>query len=204
MLRKCFVILVLAVLPFAAARGAEPAATASGDPSQPVNLNQDFLSLGVGDIGFDRDEPRGEALDFRGEYRFAPLVSSQNSWFAVGIDPFVGGEGSTRGEAYGLGGFAFDFLFFQHVVFTESEGVGFFSSGHERAMGSFIEFRSQAEAGWRFDNDMRLTGYIAHISNAGLTHRNPGEEIVGGYLHIPVSLIFGGCAHSGISSSPQY
>jgi hypothetical protein len=92
---------------------------------------------------------------------------------------------------YGLGGLALDGYIGRHVIFTWSEGVGVFYPGDMWPLGSAVEFRSMAELGWRFDNEMRFTGEISHISNAGLTSHNPGAEMVGAYLHVPTSLIFG-------------
>lgn len=198
MLRKCLVILALAILPFAAARSAEQASPPVTDdpPASSMPQEQDLLSFGYSYVDFDKDEtdnPRTRESDFRLEYRFGTLLlPAQNSWLDFGINPLIGGEASTRGQFYGFGGLAFDFLFWKHFVLTESEVVGFFNSGDAKPLGSFIEFRSQAELGWQFDNDIRLTASIGHISNAGLTHRNPGEELIGGYLHVPVNMLFGG------------
>jgi hypothetical protein len=47
------------------------------------------------------------------------------------------------------------------------------------------------EIGYRFDNDTRLTAEFSHISDAKTTRFNPGAEILGVYLHVPVSVIFG-------------
>jgi len=46
--------------------------------------------------------------------------------------------------------------------------------------------RSQLELGWKFDNDMRLSAYISHLSNVDTGDRNPGAEVLGGYLRVPV------------------
>lgn len=202
---SCFLVLALAFLPFTAARGATPQGQQiSYQPVQsvqPVQLAQqppgqpDLVSFGVSYVDFDKDDnndPRTKSVDFRLEYRWGySLLSAQNSWLNFGIHPLAGVEASTRAQLYGLGGFGFDFLFWKHLVFTQSEAAGLFDSGDARRLGSFIEFRSQAELGWRFDNDMRVTAQLSHISNAGLTRQNPGEEIAGVYLHVPTGMLFG-------------
>jgi hypothetical protein len=33
---------------------------------------------------------------------------------------------------------------------------------------------------------MRLSAYISHLSNAGAGNTDPGAEVLGGYLRIPV------------------
>jgi len=174
---------------------AQPAAPAR----EPVLLAQmpgqpDLISLGLGYVDFDKgsDDPHTRSADFRLEYRWGhPLWGAQGSVLDFGIHPLAGIDVSTRSQLYGFGGFAFDFLLWRHFVVTESEAVGLWDSGDAKPLGSFIEFRSQIEGGWRFDNDVRFTAQVSHISNAGLTHRNPGEEIVGAYLHIPVHTLFG-------------
>ena len=63
-------------------------------------------------------------------------------------------------------------------MLTPNEAVGFWSQGdHDaRNLGSWVEFRSGAEFDYRFDDFSRLGFSFHHISNAGLTQRNPGEE----------------------------
>jgi lipid A 3-O-deacylase len=157
----------------------------------------DLLSFGGGYFDFDKTESHKQSGDFRVEYRWGlsmlPLLSSYfNSWDKnVQFHPYAGIEATTLGAAYGNGGWAMDWYICKHAIFTWSEGVGIFERGDMVRMGSVVEFRSMAEAGYRFDNDMRLTAEISHISNAGFTKRNPGAEIVGMYFHVPVSTLFG-------------
>ena len=199
MLRKCLVVFILALLPFAEVRGAEvsPSPASDGPPTSSSSTSSpwetDLVSFGYTYVDFDKfNEARTREDDFRFEYRFGtPLLPAQSGALDFGINPLTGFEFSTRGQLYGFGGLAFDFLFWKHLVLTESEAAGLFSNGDARMLGSFIEFRSQLECGWRFDNDMRLTTVVGHISNAGLTHRNPGEELAGVYMHVPVGMIFG-------------
>jgi len=192
-MRHSLLILALLLLPFVAAHAETP--QTNSDPllaqAQPSTKSPDLLSFGLGYVDFDKSEPRTHEGELRLEYRWGySLWGVQNSWLDFGIHPIAGGQASTRGQLYGFGGFAFDLLTWRHLVFTESEAVGLFDSGNAKPLGSFIEFRSMAELGWRFDNDVRTTVEISHISNAGLTKHNPGEETAGVYLHVPVSAIF--------------
>jgi len=191
-------LLILMLLPFAGARAeVPPSYSPAAQPAQlaqqqPTGRQPNLISLSAGYVDFDKDEARTQSADFRLEHRWGySLWSAQNNWLDFGIHPLAGFEFSTRSQLYGFGGFAFDVLMWKHLVFTESEAVGLFDSGDAKPLGSFIEFRSQAELGWRFDNDVRVMAQISHISNAGLTKRNPGEEIVGAYLHVPTYMLFG-------------
>lgn len=180
MFRSSLLAAALLALSFTAAHAEAPA-------KQP-----DLLSFSGGYFNFDKTEPRRQSADFRFEYRWGvsllPKVSSYfNSWDKyVQFHPFLGIETNTRSAVYGLGGWAMDAYIGRNFIFTWSEGVGFFSPGDMAPLGSFVEFRSQAEFGYRFDNEMRLTAQISHISNAGITKRNPGAEIAGIYFHVPL------------------
>ena len=55
---------------------------------------------------------------------------------------------------------------------------GYFARGNGIDLGSWWEFRSGAELDYRFANRSRLGVAVHHMSNAGLTQRNAGEESV--------------------------
>ena len=177
-----FLLLVLFLFPVHTAR-------ADNAPNQP-----DLVSFGAGFLDFDKFEARKRSADMRLEYRWGlsmlPLISPYfKSWDQyVQFHPYIGAEGTSRGAFYGSGGWAMDTYIGRHGIFTWSEGVGYYEPGNMQTLSSFVEFRSQLEAGYRFDDEMRLTAEISHISNAGLTRRNPGAEILGVYLHVPVNM----------------
>lgn len=195
----CLVMLVMA---FAVSAGGAQACDIVGQPiNRPCgaryNKVPDSLSFGAGYFDVFQNTPRLEAIDFRLEYRWGYSILSGISgryrkwdrWFQ--LRPFAGIETSSRGQLYGFGGFLFDFMLGRHVVITPSTAVGVYERGDGKYLGSFVEFRTGIEAGWRFDNNVRLTGYLAHISNAKMTEQNPGAETMGIYLHIPTRMIFG-------------
>lgn len=147
----------------------------------------DLLSLAVSYSDFDKTESHKQAADFRGEYRFGYSFLSLGD--VLQFHPMIGTEFTTWDQLYTLSGYDMDVYMGRHMIFTWSEGVGLFYRGQARPMGSVVEFRSMAEVGYRFTNEMRLTLEASHISNAGLTRRNPGAEIAGLYLHIPIQLM---------------
>lgn len=181
MLRSFIMALAIALLSFAPAH----AATVPHDP--------DLLSVSVGYWDFEKQEVR-QAADFRLEYRWGYNIFPASWAPYVQMHPFAGLEATTQDMFFGLGGFAFDFPIGNRVYITWSEGVGAVVNEGEQPfpLGSVIEFRSQAELGVKFDNQMRLGGSVSHISNAGIGGRNPGAEIASLYLHLPVSMIFKG------------
>lgn len=153
----------------------------------------DLFSTSVGYMDFDKTESHLESADFRFEYRWGTslLPMIRPSWHRfdtnVQIHPIFGFETTSRGALYGVGALGLDLYMGPHGIFTWSEGAGLFYPGAMRPMGSVVEFRSQVEVGWRFSDQTRLTLQASHISNAHITYRNPGAEIAGLYLHIPVS-----------------
>ncbi len=144
-----------------------PAASAD-DPS--------FLSFGVGwyDVLDDTD-----AVDLRVEYR-------SKAKFLGFVKPWVGVEVTSDVAAYGVAGILSDIYFGRRIVLTPSFGVGVYADGDGKDLGSAVEFRSQLELGYRFDDRSRLGVAISHISNAHLTDRNPGAEIATIYYHVPL------------------
>lgn len=182
-----FRVALLAILLLASASAqAAPSAPMPAQPS--ANKQSDLISFGIGYMNFDKSEPKTNSADFRFEYRFGYSFLHGEEW---GFHPFLGFETTSRNLLYGLGGFSLDWMFCKHGIATWNEGLGYLSAGDQRSMGGTFQFRSQAEIGYRFDNDMRVTAQFSHISNAKLTRVNPGAEIIGMYLHVPTSTMFG-------------
>lgn len=149
---------------FGVAIGAPVAAEAqislsSNEPAQ--------LELGGGGYDILHENTAGV---FRGEYRFASKL-----WV---LRPLIGAEVTTDGSTYEYGGFGLDIFFGDRWVLTPTEAVGFWSRGDSdsKNLGSWVEFRSGAEIAYRLTDDSRIGLSFHHISNAGLTKRNPGEE----------------------------
>jgi hypothetical protein len=158
-----------------------------------------FMSVGGGIYDFDKHPDNRVSADYRLEYRsgvsLLPLLSrgtfkEVDSWLR--IHPTLGVEGNTKGAVYLNGGINIDVEFLKFFVFTWGQTVGAFEQGNDRCdLGSVFQIRSQAELGFRLPNEMRVTGFISHISNAAVVDKDPGAEIVGVYLHVPLTW-FGG------------
>ena len=187
-MRRLFAaLLALAMLTSVSAHAAPAKSTPMAAPAASTS-EPDLISFAVGYMDFDKSEPKRQSADFRLEYRFGYTFIGGKE---LGFHPFLGFETTSRNMMYGLGGFAMDWNFMHHGIFTWSEGVGYLDSGDMKSMGGTLQFRSQAELGYRFDNDMRITAEFSHISNAKLTRVNPGAEILGVYVHVPTNYFFG-------------
>lgn len=135
-----------------------------------------FISAGVGWYDFNDDM---DAIDLRLEYR-------SKAKFLGFVKPWLGVEVTSDIAAYGVAGVLSDFYFGRRWVLTPSFGIGVYADGDGKDLGSAIEFRSQIEFGYRFDDRSRVSLAVGHISNAHLTEQNPGTEIATIYYHFPL------------------
>ena len=65
--------------------------------------------------------------------------------------------------------------------------VGYYSKGDGEDLGSPVEFKTGAEFAYRFDEGWRVGVAFDHISNAGLTKRNPGTELLLLMVSLPIN-----------------
>ena len=138
-----------------------------------------FVSLGAGVFDVFHEEPAGE---FRGEFR--------SNYKLLGfLKPLVGLMATTDRAVYGYGGFGVDLYFGPRWVLTPSAAVGAYDEGQGKKLGSVFEFRTGAELAYRFDDRSRLGLALHHISNAGITERNPGTETLMLIFSIPLTLL---------------
>ncbi|MDA0787329.1 MAG: acyloxyacyl hydrolase [Proteobacteria bacterium] len=164
-MRKITIMLAVAVMAFAY----RPPAAMADDP--------DFLTIGGGWYDFNDNM---DAFDFRAEYR--------SDYKLLGFTkPWVGVEATSDQAVYVVGGLLVDLYFGRRWVFTPSFGAGIYADGSGKDLGHTIEFRSQLEFGYRFDDRSRVSLAVSHISNASLGDNNPGTEIATFYYHIPFS-----------------
>lgn len=148
-----------------------------------IDLGQNdpaYITLGVG--GYDVLQNDDTAVDFRLEYRH-----NKGLWI---FKPWAGVEVTTDGAVYGVAGIHSDIHLGDRVVITPSFGVGAYHDGNGKELGSVVEFRSQVELAYVFENQNKLGVAIGHISNAGIGDDNPGTEIVNLYYSIPLGKVF--------------
>ena len=141
----------------------------------------DFLSVAVG--YFDWNRTKNTAVEFRGEYR-----SDAKFWI---FKPFGGLMATTDGGFYGFAGVLVDVYFGNRFVVTPSFAPGFYEEGSGLDLGHEVEFRSQIEFAYRFDDRSRLGVAVNHMANAGLGDSNPGTESAMVYYSIPFDALFG-------------
>ena len=150
-------------------------------PTQARTDDYDKISLSLG--LFDALDGDDSSSEIRAEYRWdQPLI-----WQ---IKPLAGIEYTTDGSGWLGAGLYYDHHFADKFVFTPSLSAGLYNEGGGKDMGGAIQFRSQVEVGYEFDNQTRLSAGFSHMSNAGLDDENPGAEILSLYYHMPVGVLF--------------
>jgi lipid A 3-O-deacylase len=153
------------------------------DAPTPV-VHRDYLSGAVGWFDLVDNNEQDEAIDLRAEFTSRRALYSAG---IVSIYPFVGVEGTTDGSIYGLGGVKAE-IKYDSVYVTPSFGVGLYSSGEGKAMGSPLEFRTGFEVGYEFNKvGERIGVSFTHISNAEVAENNPGAEQLSLYYHYPIN-----------------
>ena len=141
-----------------------------GDPS--------FLSFGLGKYDFNRKKETGAEL--RVEYR---------SEKQVGIfKPFLAVAATNTSQGFVGAGVLLDFFVARRFVITPSFAPHYYWGGNSKLdLGHWVEFRSQIEFAYRFDNRSRLGAAISHYSNASLGDTNPGTETGIIYFSVPIN-----------------
>jgi lipid A 3-O-deacylase len=146
-----------------------------GSPNDPAHL---ALGAGVFDVKPSTHPDSKSAGELRGEYRFGDVLSI--------ISPFVGASVTSDGATYVYGGFGFDINFGRNWVLNPNFAVGNFGPGSGTKLGSSIEFRSGLELDYRFWDQSRIGLAVQHMSNAGISQRNPGEESITVIYAVPL------------------
>ena len=151
------------------------------------------FGLGIYDIKFDGSE-KDQATDFRYEFR------SDNSLFDIGpeednfffLKPFFGVEYTNDSASYFLTGIYFEDnlgeLFEGNkskYYFTPSFAAGLYDDGSGKKLGNSLQFRTSFEVSYELENKNRIGISFSHISNANLSDKNPGVEILSFSYHIP-------------------
>ena len=136
-----------------------------------------FLSIGAGAYDFNRKKEKG--AEFRVEYR---------SDIKLGIfKPFLAGAYTTTSQGFVGAGVLVDLFLGRRFVVTPSFAPHYYWGGNSKLdLGHAVEFRSQLELAYRFDNRSRLGVAISHYSNASLADQNPGTETSTIYFSLPL------------------
>lgn len=128
-----------------------------------------FLTFGVGAFDFNRQKDQG--AEFRLDYR-------SDKKFLI-FKPFVTAAGVSNGMTFIGAGVLVDVFLGKRFVVTPSFAPTWWrDKTDDLDLGYALEFRSQIDFAYRFDDRSRLGLAISHSSNASLGDSNPGTETI--------------------------
>ncbi len=152
----------------------------TGLSSQPARADDPaFFAFSGGWFDFNRQKKESGELTV--EYRDA-----NKFWI---FKPMGGIMANSDGGGAAYAGVLVDLYFGNRLVLTPSFAPGVYLHGASKDLGGPIEFRSQVELSYRFDDRSRLGFGISHMSNAHIYNKNPGTEILFINYAIPASTI---------------
>ena len=126
-----------------------------------------LLTLGVGAFDFNREKDQG--MELRVDYR-----SDKKIWE---FKPFLTGAIVTNGMSFFGAGLLLDVYFGNRFVATPSIAPTWWhGASDDLDLGHGLEFRSQIEFAYRFDDRSRFGLAVSHSSNASIGDTNPGTE----------------------------
>jgi len=139
-----------------------------------------FLSFGAGT--YDWNRKKDEGIELRAEYRHDKKLLG---FFKPFVAAAVSKNDST--QTFLGAGILMDIYFGKRFVVTPSFAPHFYSGGNRKLdLDYALEFRSQLELAYRFDNRSRVGLAVSHYSNASLGKTNPGTESALLYYSHPV------------------
>ena len=151
----------------------------------PVRAQQaddpDFVTFAAG--WFDMNRQKDDGAEVRLEYRSDKKL--------LMFKPFGGVMATSDGASYYYAGVLIDVFLGRRVVATPSFAPGYYAKGSGYDLGHAVEFRSQFELAYRFDDRSRLGVSFGHMSNAGLGDKNPGTESLMLNYSTPLSSLTG-------------
>jgi lipid A 3-O-deacylase len=170
----------LACLIVSAARGQSlPSASALGSLNLAGN-EPSYLDFGAGAFDIQHHEHSSTTGEGRIEIRYGRKL------FYLG--PAIGLLANGQGGVFGYAGLYSD-LVFGRFVLTPLGAVGGYDRGRSEDLGGTFQFRLSANLAYELDDHSRIGVQFAHISNADIHNRNPGDnELLVTYaipLHLP-------------------
>ena len=136
-----------------------------------------FISIGSGYYDFNRKKETG--AEIRLEYRSGNKISV--------FKPFAAISTTNTSQGFVGAGVLIDLYLNRRFVMTPSFAPHYYWGGNKKLdLGHSLEFRSQLEFAYRFNNRSRLGLAVSHYSNASIGNTNPGTETATVYYSVPL------------------
>ena len=139
-----------------------------------------MINITAGQVGvFDNlNSPQRYGL----EYRFKSFPGLRG----FRLIPAIGFAISHNGAKFIYSDLRHDFYLNGRWVLTPSFGAGSFDDSREINLGNRLEFRSGIEISRIFSNKMQAGIALFHLSNGGISQKNPGTEALVFSLCFPI------------------
>jgi hypothetical protein len=138
------------------------------------DLSRFTIGTGIFDVLEQEEESVAFGLEWRPGQRYFDVIA-----------PFAGGMITSDGGALGYVGFGLDFVLADRFVLMPFTGIGLYTDGDGKDLGSPVQFRSGLELGYRLDSGVQIGVSGFHVSNGGLGDENPGTEVLMLQLSVP-------------------
>lgn len=83
-------------------------------------------------------------------------------------------------------GFSLEYYLTEQIIIIPSFAPGLYWRGNGRDLGYPIEFQSAVEISYEFKNKARIGIHVSHLSNAHLSHHNPGFNAFMLWMAVPL------------------
>lgn len=142
---------------------------------QTMEMEPDIIYISIGKFDATRKRPK-----WLGQLEYRP------PYLCSKVRPFVSMFLTENQSIFASTGLALDIFLLESVVFTPSFGPGIYFQGKGKNLYHPFSLRSGVDLSVRFSNFSRIGVQLSHISNAGLTKKNPGSEILTFFYAIPL------------------
>ena len=138
----------------------------------------EFVSVSSGAFAV-RDREEGEETYEAGwEVRFPARRLRHLRGSFPEVIPVLGAMAGSRSVLYLYGGFRLDLPLGGRWMVSPGWATGVYYRGYGMDLGNALEFRSHLELAYLLNRDARVGLCVYHLSNAGISDRNPGSESV--------------------------
>ncbi|MGH6989341.1 MAG: acyloxyacyl hydrolase [Stellaceae bacterium] len=166
---RCMLIAAAALMAMAGLARAQLLSLPPGGPIALIGDEPSYLDLGLGSYSaFDHDG-KFRTVDGRAEFRFGQKL------FYFG--PAAGIVANGYGGVDGFAGIYTDIRLGPFRL-TPLTSISLYHHGdsHDKNLSGLIEFRSEVTLSYELPGGMRIGLVAAHMSNANIYRRNPGEN----------------------------
>lgn len=140
-----------------------------------IEIEADIIYLSIGKFDATRKRPK-----WLGQMEYRP------NYLCSKVRPYVSMFLTENQSIFASTGLALDIFLLKNIVFTPSFGPGIYFQGKGKNLHHPFTLRSSVDISVKFSNLSRIGVQLSHISNAGITEKNPGSEILTFFYAIPL------------------